>query len=128
MINKKIILSQGNSQYIGKLKVDENLIHIESSLCSITRQGEFYFYILQDVRIELQKNNVFILVNGSRKDVFSSGMTLASYKAYIHVMGKPTSLDDLVNIFDDFTDSSMLSTVEEQNTYHDLWVESIRTK
>ncbi len=126
IINKHVILIQFNNRYSGELTIDKNSIHLESKLCSVTKGGDFDFYILKDIRKELQKYDAFVLINGSRKEVYPSGMTLSGHMAYVHTLGKQTSLTDLVNIFDDLMDMSKISTVEEQDEYHNQWVQSLR--
>jgi hypothetical protein len=124
-IQKQVNLIQKGNKSTGILKVDGNIISLESKLCSISKEGEFYFYILKEIRAMLQLEGIFILINGSRVDVYPSGMSLSSNKAYVNTMGKQTSLNDLVDIFDNFTDLNKVSTVEEQNEYHENWIKSL---
>jgi hypothetical protein len=82
--------------------------------------------MLRDIRSELQKYNIFLLINGSRKDVYPSGMSLPGMMAYVQTMGKQnSSLNDLVNIFDETIQLDMISTVEEQDKYHNTWINSL---
>ena len=122
---RKVTLYQSNNHYDDILTVGSNVIQLESKLFSVVKEGSFYFHILKDIRAELQNEAVFILLNGCRKDVYPSGMSLSGYMAYILTMGKPTSLKNLVNIFDDFTELDKISTVEEQSNYHSQWIESL---
>jgi hypothetical protein len=125
-LDKVVILKKDEERYSGHLIVDDDSIVLDSDIYKIFKQGGFYFFMLRDIRSELQKSNIFLLINGSRKDVYPSGMSLPGMMAYVQIMGKQSSsLNDLVNIFDETTQLDMISTVEEQDKYHNNWINSL---
>jgi hypothetical protein len=125
-LNKVVILKKDEERYSGHLIVNDDSIVLDSEIYRISKQGGFYFFMLRDIRSELQKSNIFLLINGSRKDVYPSGMSLPGMMAYVQIMGKQSSsLNDLVNIFDETTQLDMISTVEEQDKYHNNWINSL---
>jgi hypothetical protein len=125
-IYKEVLLAKANGEtYKAELWGEINSIKLISNDYSITKTGDYPFYILKDIRADLQTNNIFLLVHGSRKDVYPSGMTLPSFMAYIHSIERPTSTNDLVNILDECTDLSLISTIEAQEIYHETWLQSL---
>jgi hypothetical protein len=125
-LDKVVILKKDEERYSGHLIVEDDSIVLDSGIYKISKQGGFYFFMLRDIRSELQKSNIFLLINGSRKDVYPSGMSLPGMMAYVQIMGKQSSsLNDLVNIFDETTQLDMISTVEEQDKYHNNWINSL---
>ena len=111
--------------YKAELKVDINIIQLSSEVGNFIKRGECFFNILKEIRLELEKNNAFLLINGSRQDVYPSSMSSSGFMAYIQKIGKQTSLKDLINIFDDCSDLNCISTVEEQELFHHQWFESL---
>jgi hypothetical protein len=125
-LDKVVILKKDEERYSGHLIVEDDSIVLDSGIYKISKQGGFYFFMLRDIRSELQKYNIFLLINGSRKDVYPSGMSLPGMMAYVQTMGKQnSSLNDLVNIFDETIQLDMISTVEEQDKYHNTWINSL---
>ncbi|RXK86141.1 hypothetical protein [Filimonas effusa] len=125
-----------NSRYIkllnnnlissGKIEMAEDFIHLISEDDSFLIEKKAPpFALLKWLRLELEKKGIIVLVNGSRRDVYPSGMTLVSSMAYVNSLGKQASLDDLVDIFDECTNRTLLSSVQEQELYHEEWLKSI---
>ena len=92
---------------------------------NIIKEGDMLFFILKEIRRELEKDDIFILINGCRKDVWPSGMSSVGTRAYKTTMNKSTTLNDLVDIFDDIDDFSLISTVDDQKGYHINWINSL---
>jgi len=89
--------------------------------------GDDLFECLIALRRELEKAGDRILCNGARVDAYPSGMSRSmggARKVYITELGKPGT--ELVKIFDQ-ADLEKVGSVEEQQTYHQLWVDSLRT-
>ena len=122
---RKVMLYKDGTSYPADLIIDTNSIRLISEVTSLQKEGNFYFHMLKAIRAELQKEGIVILVNGSRIDVYPSGMTLQTEKAYIHTLGKQGFLSDLVNIFDEVTDIGKIGSVEEQEEFHKKWIESL---
>lgn len=126
-LDRIVILQKDGERHSGHLIVDDSSISLNSDIVKVSKHGGFYFSMLRDIRLELQKSNIFLLINGSRKDVYPSGMSVPGMMAYIQIMGKPSSsFNDLVNIFDETTELNMITTVEEQDNYHHDWINSLR--
>ena len=123
--HRKIALNRGGIDYSAELVIDTSSIRLISEITTVQQEGRFYFHMLKEIRAELEKEGIVILVNGSRIDVYPSGMTLATEKAYIHTLGKQGSLNDLVNIFDEVTDTGKIASVEEQEVFHNKWIQSL---
>ena len=119
---------QNKDKYTAELIVDTNVIKLNSSFGNFIKHGPLYFFMLKEIRLELEKINAFILINGSRIDVYPSGMGLTSIRAYATVIGKQARLEDLVNIFDDCLDLSLIATVAEQEARHNEWVASLQKR
>lgn len=93
---------------------------------NISKEGQYYFNVLQEIRKILEEDNVFILINANRIDVYPSGMALMGTLGYVNTMGKKAALEDLVDIFDETDKISLLATVSEQRKYHIDWINSLR--
>lgn len=123
MTSIKIKVKGGN--YVAVLNQNNNEISVIYNGKKISASGEFPFIALAQIRKELEEDNIFLMINGSRRDVYPSGMSLYGFNAYIQLMGKPASLDLLVNIFDETNRDDLIGTVEEQTEYHKNWLASL---
>jgi hypothetical protein len=87
-----------------------------------------YFRALQNVRRELEKDDVLLHCFGASEDVYPSGMQESmgpALKAYRTELGKQALSKDIVDIFD--SDSSVkASTVSEQELFHQNWLRSLQ--
>ncbi|MBN8865912.1 MAG: hypothetical protein J0H92_21235 [Sphingobacteriales bacterium] len=128
MKTRKIKIKVNGRDDMAILNFSDNEIVIEVGNRKISRTGEYPFFILKEIRKVLEQENIFLMVNGSRIDVYPSGLSLPGFNAYIHVLGKPTSLDHLVDIFEKTDQASLIGTVEEQVEYHAKWVEALKSK
>ncbi len=105
----------------------------EATICfkfenlEIVRSSDDFFNALQLIRLSLEKEHITILCNGSRKDVYPSGMArqMSNGKAaYIHILGqKQLDKKNLVKIFD-YADLEHIGTVAEQNSFFEKWLAS----
>jgi len=102
------------------------LIEIRYNKKTISKESEYFFSALQDVRKELEQENIIILCNGAARNVYPSPMQMSfgGSKAYILRRGCPTRLVDVVDIFER-NDALIFTSVEEQSKYYDDWLRSI---
>ncbi len=92
----------------------------------LARKGDL-FSSLTDIRKELEKDNLFILCEGSRRDVAPSGMSRqmgGGRRSYRLALGRQALRSDLVDIFDPINESEV-STVAEQKDFYINWVKSL---
>jgi hypothetical protein len=88
------------------------------------------FAALQSMREELEAQGVKLLCAGARKDVWPSGMSRdmgGGFKAYVMRFGETAKIKDLVDIFD-YSDPSLVGTVQEQRDYFEAWLESLKKR
>ena len=83
----------------------------------IVKEGELPFYILVEIRKELEKINYFLLCNCSRIDVYPSRMSAVGFNAYQLKHSQQALLTDLVNILDGTDKVDLITTVEKQKEY-----------
>ncbi len=110
------INDMGNS--IGII-ITNDTFHIEAI-------DEYPFFALAKIRQELESKGYYILINGSRRNVYPSGMQYNAFSAYELELGKPAT--NTVNIFDRINSSEEVVTVKEQEEYFCKWVESLGGK
>ena len=122
---KTVTLKVDGGFFSGQLIVEDNSILLECDHFKIYKEGASYFFILRDIRVQLQSLNCLILINGSRKDVYPSRLSLQGVMAYVQTFGKQSSLEDLVNIFEETDKVNLVSTVEEHEKYHTEWIRSL---
>lgn len=89
--------------------------------------GSDLFVCLVELRKFLAARDCIPLCNGARIDVFPSAMSRemsGGRIAYVTTMGKSTSREDIVDIFD-ATDEPKVGSVDEQKTFHENWGKSL---
>jgi len=86
----------------------------------------FPFRGLRRIREELETKNIYLLLNGSRRDVNASGITMYSEFAYEHQLGKLIDESKMVNIFENTKYSELIGTVKEQSEFVQKWINSIK--
>ncbi len=99
--------------------------------CLITVQSEVFessdlFAALVLFRTKLEKERWLIACNGSRLDVFPSGMAREmsrGRKAYVLKLGVRPSREDLVDIFDSAAINN-IAKVSEQQAHFEQWKQS----
>ena len=85
------------------------------------------FAALQQLRRVLSKEGLDLLCYGASRDVYPSGMGRSmggGRKAYRNVIGQPAR-DPVVSIFDSGPEI-IAASVDEQESFHRQWVESLR--
>jgi len=89
---------------------------------------EGYFDALSRIRRVIEPDGYRLICLGASLRVFPSGMSRGmgtGHMAYRLEDGKPAMTKDLVSIFD--ADESVVpATVEEQQSYFNKWIESLR--
>ena len=83
--------------------------------------GRSPFYLLKQIRQDLEPHGIILLCKGSRYDVDARGM----HGTYILKLGMPVQTSDKVyNIFEpaDESDMDKIKTVKEQSDYKKLWI------
>lgn len=89
-------------------------------------EGSDLFAALISLRSSLELNQRRICCNGSRADVFPSGMAREmsrGRKAYSLKLGARPSSEDVVDIFQT-ADSTQIGTVDDQKAFFDVWKQS----
>lgn len=112
-----------NSILIFQRKANEAELEFQSSYLNARVQDAFPFLALNKIRMKLEEMGIEILCNGSRIDVYPSGMLMMSLKAYELEMGKKA--EKMVNIFNPTDDVHDIGTIKEQKDYFDNWFVSI---
>ncbi len=110
---KLIIIDYGND-----LK-----IIFQNDQFEISEKGEFPFFILQNIREQLEEKEILLLINASRWDVYPSGMQLMNFTAYEIEIGKPAN--NSVSILDTAELVEKIGSVKKQNDFFNEWVVSL---
>lgn len=84
----------------------------------IEKEGDSPFFVLSDLRKELEKYGYLPVCNGARIDVWPSGLSSVGYNAYIFRPNEKALLTDLVNIFESTDKIDLITTVEIQKEHH----------
>jgi hypothetical protein len=93
-------------------------------------QASDMYLALQKLRMELEAEGIRLLCAGARPDVAPSGMSRdmgGGRKAYVHPVGGPPALPDLLDIFD-YAASELVGTVQEQRDYMGKWNQVARER
>lgn len=125
MKTREIQVSINGSYEKAILNLFDNEIIIKIRDRKLSKKGEYPFIVLKEIRKQLESENIFLIVNGSRIDVYPSGLSLHGFNAYTHVMGRQTSLDQLVDILEETDQKHLIGTVGEQMEYHAKWIETL---
>jgi hypothetical protein len=91
-------------------------------------EGSDLFVCLINLRLYLEQRKCLLLCNGSRIDVYPSGMSRemsGGRLAYITKIGNVTNRGDIVDIFEE-TGIAKIGTVIQQKEYHSRWINSIK--
>lgn len=83
----------------------------------IDKEGEFPFFVLVDLRKDLENLGYLLICNGSRIDVYPSRMSSVGSNAYLLKPNQKALLTDIVNIFDTTDRIDLITTVERQKEY-----------
>jgi hypothetical protein len=128
MIEYKVKLFDGENYREGQIFFigrPVSNVHLKSNGIDISVDDDFPFIALAKIRLELERQGIKILCNGSRLDVYASEMSLTSIKAYVLEIGKQAT--EIVNIFDP-TDLEKIASVEDQKKYRLKWLEALKAK
>lgn len=85
------------------------------------------WWALLAIRKQLDPLGIRLLCQGSRRDVWPSGMSAQmsdGLKAYVHVLGRRGRSADLVNVFDP-APADLVGTIAEQTADRDAWASSL---
>ncbi|MGL5874566.1 MAG: hypothetical protein ACRC2R_19730 [Xenococcaceae cyanobacterium] len=100
---------------------------ISSISQNIEVKGHDYFQCLINLRIELEKQNYYLLCNGARRDLDCGGMMRNSSCGrfgYIAKLGKYLDTVDSVDVFD-YAEPNLVGSVSEQEEYYNLYESSL---
>ena len=90
-------------------------------------EGEDLFEAFIEIRAQLRDKEIFLLCNGSRRNIYPSPMLRQSNggkKAYLLRLGVPARREDIVNIFYP-TERNDIDTIENQKNFYDQWLSSL---
>jgi hypothetical protein len=112
-----------------RVKYDNTLYTITLNINGETIAGTSevsIFYALRNLRLKLENMGILLLCFGASEDVYPSGMqvSMGAYSTYKMHLGKQALAKDIVNIFDS-DDSVRPSTVEQQDLFHEKWIQSL---
>ena len=102
-------------------------INLDCGDSKFKAQGKDLFESLTEIRKQLNKKNMDLLVNGSRKNVTISPMMSDAGGASIYLL-RPrlqARLEDIVKTFDPISKEE-LSTLDEQRIFHTKWLGSLK--
>ena len=106
---------------VAQITYDNHMVEFIYKELHIKKQeaGRSPYFLLSQIREELEPHNIYILCNGSRYDVFARGMGAA----FILRWGEVVRKDDRVKIFDpvDTENIGKVKTVAEQRKYIYDW-------
>jgi hypothetical protein len=114
-------------------QIDIAVLSFDGDVIEFNFNGQLYreieerpFIALKNLRKKLENENIFLLINGSRKDVHPSGFTLNTTSAYVLEMGKSGDPKNIVGIFDATDKIELIATVEEQAERYKQWINSLK--
>lgn len=85
------------------------------------------FECLTNLRLKLEISNLLILCNGSVRNIYPSGMSRemsGGRLAYRIHLGKPTTRDDIIDIFEPASPSDVVKVIEQEE-FHQQWMRSL---
>lgn len=100
-------------------------LNLENQKLSAVDQN--LFSALNELRIQLEKQGIQIMCNGSAKNVYPSPMQLSmgvGRTAYRLFLGRQAKSEDIVDIFEYSEDSEFVSIYEQENYYKE-WLNSL---
>jgi len=90
-------------------------------------EGDDLFEAFLEIRKQLSNKDIFLLCNGSRRNIYPSPMLRQSNggkKAYLLRLGVPARREDIVNIFDPI-ERNDIDTTESQKEFYNKWLKSL---
>lgn len=127
MTESKVLATQEEDGSVGSITIEittDDVCRIEFNSKSF--EGSDLFDALIALRLSLEFDKRRIACNGSRPDVFPSGMAREmsrGRKAYILKIGVRPSREDVVDIFES-SDPAKLGSVGDQQAFLNRWKES----
>ncbi len=106
---------------------DKCLVSISYRGKAVQAEGTDYFKALQAVRKLMEVDGLIPFCYGASLNVYPSGMSRDMSQgmvAYRTTLGKPTTREDLVRIFDEGFDV-IPTYVAQQCEFHEKWVQSL---
>ena len=79
-----------------------------------------FYECLRAFRRVIEPDGFRVLCQGARPNVCPSGMARqmgGAWKSYVHTLGQPGSMNDLVGTFDPVDDIASVGTVQEQDEF-----------
>jgi len=131
-VEQKVIITNKKDLYFeaqlqGCLEGELAKIDLTSDLLNFSSITAVDFWeCLLKIRHQLEEKNLFILCQGSAKNVHPSGMVRQmslGQKVYLLEIGKKPSFDNLVAIFAP-SPVDIVSTVAEQKQFFEDWIKS----
>ena len=101
---------------------------VDQPYAAIHVVGDDLFDALIRLRQQLNLVGSKLLCRGAAKDVYPSRMGRqmgGGRRAYKLTLGHQAHFSDLVDIFE-YTDAAQISDVDEQKTFYEQWLESLR--
>jgi len=129
-IHKQLTISDKVELYFkaqikGNTDKDKVILNLFSDQINFTNiEGYDFFDALVKLRRLLEDRKLFILCQGSAKNVYPSRMIRdmsSGLKAYVLKLGKKTSIDNLVEIFDPAS-VEVVGLISEQIMFFEQWV------
>ena len=90
--------------------------------------GENLFRCLCELRSDYEKRSIKICCAGARINAFPSRMSRqmgGARKVYLLEMGKQTSNEGIVDIFNEIKEIDMIATPNQQQEYYKKWLKSL---
>lgn len=125
MIKRTVKICIGDIVTDARLYYSDQTVRLVYPNTEVCEDDAIPFIALQKLRLTLEASGIFILVNGSRKDVYPSGMqmNMGTTSAYTLIMGQGAR--QIVDIFDDCLDRELISTVHLQEQFHEDWLNAL---
>ncbi len=108
---------------------EEVRVVVEYAASQFECVADNYFDALVCIRRQLEPQGARVRCYGSAVNVYPSPMGLSmghGRKAYSLTLGRRALKDDLVDIFARTPDDVKLGTVDEQESFYDEWLQSLR--
>lgn len=93
----------------------------------LAEKGDTLFEALLKLRLRLEEAELLLLCNLARRDAYPSQMmlqTVLGRKIYVLKHGMPARREDIVDIFGEAL-PEQVGTVQEQQEYHERWINSL---
>jgi hypothetical protein len=105
------------------IDVDEDTYRLSVAWPAGSEERHFdaldFYECLRAFRRVIEPDGFRVLCQGARPNVGQSGMSsqAGGWKSYVHTLGQPALMKDLVGTFDPVEDIASVGTVEEQDEF-----------